>query len=85
MKTRNPASATASFVGAILSLILPASALAADFAVRPHVEPPPASTPSSQRAPIDAFRDDPILKSRWGPGDPNLVVPKFHFDLSGRA
>ena len=70
---------------AILSLVLPASAVAADVTARPYLDPAPVFTPSNQPAPIDAFRDDPILKSRWGPGDPNLVVPQFHFDLSGRS
>jgi hypothetical protein len=36
MKTVNPASVTATFVSAILSLILPASAMSTEEAVRSH-------------------------------------------------
>jgi hypothetical protein len=80
MKTPNPASITATFVSAILSLILPASAMAADADFR-HVEPAPVYGPSNERAPPEPFRDDPIMDSRWGPGDPNLVLSKFHVPL----
>src|SRR6266849_11090545 len=85
MKRANPASITATFVSAILSLILPASALAADATVRPLVDPPPVRQPSIERPRTDALRDDPILKSTWGPGDPDLVVSKFHFTRKAKS
>jgi hypothetical protein len=84
MKTANPASVMGTFVAAILSLILPASALAADATVRAHRDPAPVEKPLSERATTtDAFHDDPVLKYTWGPGDPDLAVPKFHFEISG--
>jgi hypothetical protein len=84
MKRANSASITATFVCAILSLILPASALA-DATVRPLVDPPPDRQPSVERSQADALRDDPILKSTWGPGDPDLAVSKFHFTLKAKS
>lgn len=86
MKTANPASVIATFASAILSLILPASALSAEQAVQLHREPAPSYEPSNGRDRPDAFRDDPILNSKWGPGNPDLAVAKFHFQLgSARA
>jgi hypothetical protein len=81
MKTANPASVMATFVSAVLSLILPASALSAEQAVQLHHEPATAYEPSNGRDRADAFRDDPILNSKWGPGNPDLAVAKFHFKL----
>jgi hypothetical protein len=81
MKALNPASVTATFVSAVLSLILPESAMSAEHAVQLHLDPAPAYEPSNGRDRVDAFRDDPILNSRWGPGDPDLAVAKFHFQL----
>ena len=81
MKTANPASVTATFVTAVLSLILPASALSAEQAVQLHLEPVPSYEPSDGRERVDALRNDPILRSKWGPGDPDLVVSQFNFRL----
>lgn len=80
MKKPDPASITATFVSAILSLILPASAMSAAEPLR-HIEPVPAHEPSKdERARMEPFHDDPILESsKWGPGDPNLAVAKFQF------
>jgi hypothetical protein len=81
MKTANPASVTATFVYAVLSLILPASAMAAEQAVQLHRELAPAYEPANPRDRVDALRNDPILRSKWGPGDPDLVVSQFNFRL----
>lgn len=85
MKTPDPVSVTATFVSAVLSLILPASAMAADAVVRHDAPAPdhaPVNAPAKEPPRADPFRHDPILESRWGPGDPNLAVPKFQFTLS---
>jgi hypothetical protein len=78
MKTLKSASITATFVSAILSMILPASAIAADDALRPR-EPAPVQEPANERLRAEPFRNDPIVESKWGPGDSNLAVPTFHF------
>jgi hypothetical protein len=81
MKTANPAGVLATFVSAVVSLILPASALSAEQALQLHLEPAPAYEPSNGRDRADAFRNDRILRSKWGPGDSDLVVSQFHFRL----
>lgn len=66
-------------IDAAFPLIMPASAMAADDPAQLLHEPAPAQRPSNERAWTDPFRNDPILVSRWGPGDPNLAVARFHF------
>jgi hypothetical protein len=73
------------FVSAILSLILPASAMAADDIKPPHRHPAPFYGRSNDRPRADMTRDDPIMKYRSGPGDPQLVVPKFHVTLGSES
>jgi predicted O-methyltransferase YrrM len=84
MKTPDPAGVTATFVSAILSLLLPASAMSADNTLRSGDNPPPVQTPREERdrERTDPLRNDPILESKWGPGDPGLVARQFHFTLS---
>ena len=82
MKPARPASIAATFVSAVLSLILPTSAMSTEEAAQPYRDPAPVHGRSNERAWIDPFHDDPVLKSPWGPGDPNLAVQKFHFGLS---
>ena len=79
-KTMNPAGITATFVSAVLSLMLPASAMSAG--ALPLRDPVPVKRPSDERAETGALRNDPALESRWGAGDPDLVVREFHFDLA---
>jgi len=81
MKTPHPASVTAAFVSALLSLTLPASAASREEVVQPHRESAPIHAPVNDRARDRALGSDPILKSTWGPGEADLVVPKFHFTL----
>jgi hypothetical protein len=85
MKIRNPGSVGATFVSAVLSLILPASALPADDALRSHDSPPPVQAPRDERVWTDPLRNDPILDSKWGPGDPTLTARQFHIPLSPRV
>lgn len=86
MKTSPRGSVTATFVGAVLSLILPASAMAANDAPRlrdeaVHVERPVDGREAREAA--EAARSDPVLDDlKWGPGNPGLVVSRFHLDLS---
>jgi hypothetical protein len=79
MKKPEPASVIVTFVSAILSLLLPASAMSAEEGMRPHREPAPFQRRTDDRARADTIRNDPILNYPWGPGNPNLTVPKFHF------
>jgi hypothetical protein len=81
VKATDRAGVMATFVSAILSLILPASAMAADDVRPPHRHPAPFYGRSNDRPRADMTRDDPIMKYRSGPGDPQLVVPKFHVTL----
>jgi hypothetical protein len=85
MKATNPASVVATFVSAILSLILPASAMAqqglpSQYGLPRNAAPVRDHVNRNLRA--DTFQNDPILgSSRWGPGNPNLVAPQFHVPL----
>jgi hypothetical protein len=78
MKKPDPASVMATFVSAILSLLLPASAMSAEDGMRPPREPAPFQRRADDRARADTIRNDPILNFPWGPGNPNLTVSKFH-------
>jgi hypothetical protein len=73
-------------VGAVLALIVSASALSAQHEGQPLYnalhDTAPAPDHREQTLRDDIFRDDPILNSQWGPGNPDLVVPQFHFSLS---
>jgi hypothetical protein len=56
--------------------------MSADDVARLVHEPASVKRPMSERAWTDAPRNDPVLRSRWGPGDPDLAVARFHFTLS---
>ena len=86
MKTSPRESVTATFVSAVLSLILPASAMATNDAPRPRDETVQVERPMDERdarEAAEAARSDPVLDNlKWGPGNPDLVVSRFHLDLS---
>jgi hypothetical protein len=85
MQTCKEVTITATFVSAVLSLILPASAMSAEVAAPPPPERPPVHSLTDERARADPLRSDPILDYRWGPGDADLAVEKFHIDLGKHA
>jgi hypothetical protein len=81
MKVANTASITATFASAVLSLILPTSAMSADEGLRSDSAPASIRRPRDEHGPTDAVSSDPILESKWGPGDPSLTARQFHFTL----
>jgi hypothetical protein len=90
MKQANPASNMATYVAAILSLILPASAMPPSQAPQSLGVPPPARTLQAGKAengpePREReAKDDPILRYRWGPGEPDVSIRQFHVKLGDR-
>jgi hypothetical protein len=84
MRTTNPAGVLATFASAVLSLMLPASAMSAPETIAPRPDPAAAERRTRERTPEEVLRNDPILKSTWGPGDPGLVVSQFQIRFGSR-
>jgi hypothetical protein len=90
MKQANPASNMATYVAAILSLILPASAMPPSEAPQSLGAPEPPRMPGAKKPEGGAeprerdAKDDPILRYRWGPGGPDLSIRQFHVRLGQR-